>query len=153
MPSIPRLLAAVAISVAMPVLATGSQGTPDEALALVKRAVAFYKLNGQQKTMAALNDQQGDFIDRDLYVFVHDDQGIYYAIAPKPKFIGKNLSKVRDAKGKFIVQEQLDMLKSADSMWQEYHWENPVSKKIQLKKTYCEKVDQLHFCSGAYAVN
>lgn len=131
----------------------GSQGTPEEAHALVKKAVAYYKGNGQDKTMAALNDMNGDFVDRDLYVFVHDDKGVYYAIAPKQKFIGKNLSKVRDANGKFIVQEQMDVLKNQDSMWQEYHWENPVTRKIQLKKTYCEKVAQLQFCSGAYAAN
>jgi len=131
----------------------GSQGTPEEAHDLVKKAVAYYKAHDEKATMAALNDMNGDFVDRDLYVFVHDDKGVYYAIAPKQKFIGKNLSKVRDANGKFIVQEQLDVLKNQDSMWQEYHWENPVTKKIQLKKTYCEKVGQLQFCSGAYAAN
>lgn len=146
------LIAAIGLSFTMSASA-GSQGTPEEAHDLVKKAVEYYRANGQDKTMAALNDMNGDFVDRDLYVFVHDDKGIYYAIAPKQKFIGKNLSKVRDANGKFIVQEQIDVLKNQDSMWQEYHWENPVSKKIQLKKTYCEKVGSMQFCSGAYAAN
>lgn len=131
--------------------AANSQGTPDEAHALVKKAIAYFQENGQEKTMAALNDNNGEFVDRDLYVFVHDDQGVYYAIAPKPAFIGKNLSSVRDANGKFIVKEQIEKLKTADNMWQEYHWENPVTKKIALKKTYCEKLDTLQFCAGAYA--
>ena len=130
--------------------AAGERGTPDEAQALVKKAITFFKANGKDKTMAALNDAKGAFIDRDLYVFVHDDKGIYYAIAPKPAFIGKDMTSVRDANGKFIVKEQLEALKTANSMWQEYDWQNPVTNKIEHKKTYCEKLDALHFCSGAY---
>jgi cytochrome c len=131
--------------------AAGERGTPDEAKALVKKAISHFKANGKDKTMAALNDPKGAFIDRDLYVFVHDDKGIYYAIAPKPAFIGKDMTSVRDANGKFIVQEQLDVLKKQDSMWQEYDWQNPTNGKIEHKKTYCEKTGGFHFCSGAYS--
>lgn len=131
--------------------AAGERGTPEEAKALVGKAIAYFNTHGEAKALAALNDPTGEFIDRDLYVFVHDDQGIYYAIAPKPAFIGKNLSEVRDANGKYIVKEQLEKLKTADSMWQEYDWQNPVSGKIEHKKTYCEKVGKMQFCSGAYS--
>lgn len=146
------LLAVVGLACSASAFSAG-QGTPEEAHDLVVKAVAYYKANGETATMAALNDMNGEFVDRDLYVFVHDDKGVYYAIAPKQKFIGKNLSKIRDANGKFIVQEQIDRLATSDNMWQEYHWENPVSRKIQLKKTYCEKADSLQFCAGAYAAN
>lgn len=128
----------------------GERGTPDEAKALVKKAISFFKANGKDKAMAAFNDPKGAFIDRDLYVFVHDAQGIYFAIAPKPAFVGKDMTSVRDANGKFIVKEQIEALKSADSMWQEYDWQNPVNNKIEHKKTYCEKSGGFHFCSGAY---
>ena len=131
-------------------LAAGDRGTPEEAKALVKKAITFYKTNGKDKTMTALNDAKGAFVDRDLYVFVHDDKGIYYAIAPKPNFIGKDMTGVKDANGKLIVKEQIDALKTSNSMWQEYHWQNPVNQKIEPKKTYCEKHENLHFCSGAY---
>jgi signal transduction histidine kinase len=128
----------------------GERGTPDEAKTMVKTAITFFKANGKDKTMAALNDPKGAFIDRDLYVFVHDDKGIYYAIAPKPAFIGKDMSSVRDANGKFIVKEQLEALKTQESMWQEYDWQSPATGKIEHKKTYCEKSGGFHFCSGAY---
>lgn len=144
------LVSLLAVSVSSVALAAGERGTPDEAKSLVQKAVAFFKANGKDKTMAALNDPKGAFIDRDLYVFVHDDKGIYYAIAPKPAFIGKDMTGVKDANGKLIVQEQIDVLKTAPNMWQEYDWQNPVSGKIEHKKTYCEKLDTFHFCSGAY---
>ena len=147
------IFAALLLSSAMatPVLAAGERGAPEEAKSLVKKAIVHFKAQGQEKSMAALNDPKGAFIDRDLYVFVHDEEGIYYAIAPKPAFIGKNMSEVKDANGKYIVKEQIEKLKTADSMWQEYDWQNPVSGKIEHKKTYCEKVGKMQFCSGAYA--
>lgn len=130
--------------------AASDRGTPEEAKNLVKKAIGFYKANGKDKTFAALNDSKGAFIDRDLYVFVHDDKGIYFAIAPKLNFIGKDMTGVKDANGKLIVKEQVDTLKTANNMWQEYDWQNPVTGKIEHKKTYCEKHENFHFCSGAY---
>lgn len=144
------LTSLLALCVSSAALAAGDRGTPDEAMNLVKKAIAFYKANGKDKTMTALNEPKGAFIDRDLYVFVHDDKGIYYAIAVKPAFIGKDMTGVKDANGKLIVKEQIDTLKTAPSMWQEYDWQNPVNGKIEHKKTYCEKLDGFHFCSGAY---
>ncbi|MGE5492533.1 MAG: cache domain-containing protein [Actinomycetota bacterium] len=141
----------LSLAIGTPALAAGERGTPDEAKSLVKKAIAHFKAHGQEKTMAALNDPKGAFIDRDLYVFVHDDEGIYFAIAPKPTFIGKNMTEVKDANGKYIVKDQIEKLKTADSMWQEYDWQNPVTGKIEHKKTYCEKVGKMQFCSGAYA--
>lgn len=140
----------IVLALAPTAFAAGERGTPEEAKALVKKAIVFFKANGKDKAMAALNDPKGAFIDRDLYVFVHDDKGIYYAIAPKPGFIGKDLTGVKDANGKLIVKEQIDALKTANNIWQEYDWQNPVSGKIEHKKTYCEKVEALHFCAGAY---
>ena len=152
MKRISLLLCSLVVLAAVPsAFAAGERGTPDEAKALVKKAITFFKANGKDKTMGALNDPKGAFIDRDLYVFVHDDTGMYYAIAPKPAFVGKDMSSVRDANGKFIVKEQIEALKKADSIWQEYDWQSPVSGKIEHKKTYCEKADGFHFCSGAYA--
>lgn len=149
-----RLLTVVAAvilsSIAASAAVAGERGTPEEAKGLVKKAIAHFKANGQEKTMAALNDPKGAFIDRDLYVFVHDEGGIYYAIAPKPTFIGKNMSEIKDANGKYIVKEQIEKLKTADSLWQEYDWQNPVTGKIEHKKTYCEKAGKMQFCSGAY---
>jgi len=130
--------------------AASDRGTPEEAKNLVKKAIGFYKTNGKDKAFAALNDSKGAFVDRDLYVFVHDDKGVYFAIAPKPNFIGKDMTGVKDANGKLIVKEQVDALKTANNMWQEYDWQNPVTGKIEHKKTYCEKHENFHFCSGAY---
>lgn len=144
------LASILAVAMASSSFAASDRGTPDEAKNLVKKAIGFFKANGKDKTFAALNDTKGAFIDRDLYVFVHDDKGIYFAIAPKPNFIGKDMTGVKDANGKLIVKEQVDVLKTANNMWQEYDWQNPVTGKIEHKKTYCEKHENFHFCSGAY---
>jgi len=145
-----KLLAILAWLTTLPALAGGAKGTPGEAQALVKKAIGYYLSHGEQRTMATLNDLNGAFVEGDLYVFVHDDRGVYYAIAYNPGFIGKDLALMRDTKGKFIIKEQIEALKHADSMWHEYDWMDPVSHKIRHKKTYCEKVGRLQFCAGAY---
>lgn len=150
MNSATKLMIYIVLFISLPAMSIDEQGTPAQAHDLVKKAIRYFHSNGQQATMAALNDLEGEFIIDELYVYVYDQDGVYHAIAPKPVFIGKNLMNVRDAKGKPIVKEQLEKLQTANYMWQEYHWENPATKKIALKKTYCERVNTLLFCSGAY---
>jgi len=144
------LLLSLGWLVALPAIASGLNGTPEQAKALVKKAISYYHAYGEQHTMAALNDLNGAFIQGNLYVFVHDDHGIYYAMAHNPEFIGKDLALMRDTNGKFIIKEQLEALKHADSMWHEYDWMDPLSHTIRHKRTYCEKVGRLQFCAGAY---
>ena len=43
---------------------------PAEAEAMAKKAVDFYKANGKEKTIAALNDPKGEFIQGELYAFM-----------------------------------------------------------------------------------
>lgn len=147
---ISSLMISFSLALSIPSFATNQGGTPEDARTLVKKAIKHFHTHGKDSTMTALNDLNGNFIDRDLYVSVHNDSGIFYALAEKPRFIGKNLSHLRGAKGKFFVKAQIDALRTANTTWQEYYWVNPINRKIQLKKSYCEKVGSLHFCSSAY---
>ena len=36
------------------------------------------------------------------------------------------------------------------SFWQDYKFMNPVSKKIEPKQTYCERLEQTAVCAGIY---
>jgi hypothetical protein len=51
------------------------KGSKEEAVALAKKAVAFLKTNGPDKAFKEFNNPKGQFVDRDLYVFVGDMQG------------------------------------------------------------------------------
>jgi cytochrome c len=126
------------------------RGTPAEAEALVKKAVAFYKANGKDKAFAEFSNQKGQFIDRDLYIFAYDMTGKCVAHGQTARQVGKDLSDLTDADGKPFVKERIEIAKTKGKGWQNYKWSNPVTKKIEEKTAYIEKVDEYIIGSGAY---
>ena len=140
--------AALAAAVSLPSFAQ-ERATPEQAQALVKKAVAYYKANGREKSMAEFSNKKGQFIDKDLYVNVYDMQGNCLAHVNE-KQIGKNLYDLRDPDGKYIIRERVEALKTKDSGWQEYKYANPGNNKVEAKRMYFEKHDGLMFAAGAY---
>lgn len=128
----------------------GEHGTKDEAVALVHKVIAYYKANGKDKTFAEVNDKSGQFVDRDLYVWILDTNGTMMAHGANQRLIGKDLAQLRDVDGKFFAQELLTLAKSKKSGWVEYKWPDPVSKKVEDKTTYIEPFDGLGFAVGVY---
>jgi cytochrome c len=135
-------------------LATGAraseQGTADEAVAMVKKAIAFYKENGKDKTIAAVNSKQAQFVDRDLYIVIFDMQGKNLAHGVNPRMIGKDLIDIKDADNKPYMRERIDLIKSKGKGWQDYKFTNPVSQKIEPKSMYVERYEDLIFGCGIY---
>ena len=66
------------------------KGTPAEAEAMVKRAVAYIKANGTEKAYDEFTNGKS-FKDRDLYIIVYDLNGKNLAQGANPKLVGKNL--------------------------------------------------------------
>ena len=120
-----------------------------EAEAMVKKAIAFYKKNGKEKSMAEFIKNPGPFVDRDLYVTVYNPAGDALAHI-NPKMVGKNMMELRDADGKYHIRERMEASQKAPSGWQDFKFFNPVSKKIEPKRMYWEKHDNLVFACGAY---
>ena len=125
-------------------------GTAAEAEAMVKKAIASMKSNGKEATFAEINNPKGQFTDRDLYVFVYDMTGKCVAHGLNPKMIGKDLIEVRDADGKFFVKDRVEIAKTKGSGWQEYKFTDPLTKKIEPKKAYVEKYENLIVGCGIY---
>jgi cytochrome c len=131
-------------------VAQGKRGTPQEAEAMVKKAVAFVKANGKDKAFEAFNDQKGKFIDGDLYIFVYDLTGKCVSHGGNPKMIGKDLIDMKDADGKPFVKERVEIIKTKGKGWQNYKWTNPVTKTIEDKTVYIEKAEDVIVGCGAY---
>ena len=146
----------VAISVICFLLGTagvtfGAQfGTAAEAEAMVKKAVALIKSDGKDKAFAEINNPKGKFIDRDLYIFVYDMTGKCVAHGFNQKMIGKELIEMTDPDGKFYVKERIEIAKTKGKGWQDYKFTNPLSKKLEQKRAYIEKVDDLIVGCGIY---
>ena len=120
-----------------------------EAEAMVHKAIAYYKKNGKEKSMPEFMKNPGPFVDRDLYVTVYDMQANDLAHI-NPKMVGKNMMDLRDADGKYHIKERMEAAQKGTSGWQDFKFFNPVSKRIEPKRMYWEKYDNLVFACGAY---
>lgn len=125
-------------------------GTPAEAEAMVKNAVAEIKANGQDKAFAEFTNPKGKFVDRDLYITVYDMNGKCLSHGANPKMIGKDLIELRDPDGKFFIKDRVEIAKTKGGGWQDYKFNNPVTKKIEPKTMYFEKTGDIIVACGAY---
>ena len=128
----------------------GEFATKDEAVAMVKKGVAFIKKEGKDKGYAEITNKKGQFTDRDLYLVVYGLDGVVRAHGANEKMVAKNLIDLKDVDGKPFVKERVEMGKANATFWQDYKFSNPVSKKIEPKQMYCEKLDDTVVCGGVY---
>jgi cytochrome c len=128
----------------------GEFGTAAEAEALVKKAVTHIKADGKEKAFAEINNPKGKFIDRDLYIFVYDIKGVCVAHGFNQKMIGKDLSGMKDKDGKSYVKERIEIANTKGKGWQDYKFTDPVSKKIEQKSAYIERLEDLIIGCGIY---
>ena len=143
-------IAACVMALQIPAWAAADRGTAAEATALVQRAVEYLKANGPAKSYAIFNDTAGQFKDRDLYVFVMDMNGKMLSHGANAKLIGKDLSNLKDSDDKLFIKTMLDVAKTKGKGWVDYKWPHPVTKAIEPKSTYVEKVDDLIVGCGIY---
>ncbi len=145
------LVAVTAVLVGLSASAWGAeQATKDEAVAMVKKAVAVVKSDGAEKAYAAFVDKGGKFVDRDLYVVVYGLNGVVLAHGANAKLIGKDLSDAQDVDGKYYVKERVALANKQADFWQDYKFVNPVSKKVEPKQMYCQRLNETAVCAGIY---
>jgi cytochrome c len=126
------------------------KGTAKEAQDLVEKAIAYYKANGKDKAFAAINEPKGQFTKKDLYVFVFDLNTVCLAHGANKALIGKNLKELKDSKGRQFMSEMTEGAKTKGKGWVDYHWTNPVSKKIEAKSSYYVRDGDIFFGCGIY---
>jgi cytochrome c len=144
------LIATLLGATALVASAKDGNATSAEATAMVKKGVAFIKASGKDKGYAEISNKGGQFIDRDLYLTVYGMDGTVRAHGANEKMIGKNLIDLKDVDGKAFVKERIELASAKGTFWQDYKFTNPVSKKIEPKSMYCEKLDDAIVCGGIY---
>lgn len=144
------IAALLALALAAPPALAEGNATKDEAVAMVKKGIAFIRSNGNDKGWAEISTKGGRFSDRDLYLVVYGLDGVVRAHGANEKMIGKNLIELKDVDGKPFVKERVELAQSKGTFWQDYKFTNPVSKKIEPKQMYCEKLDDTAVCGGIY---
>jgi signal transduction histidine kinase len=147
------LLSALALSAGLAgpsAWAAAGGATEADAVAMVKKGVAFIKANGKEKGYAEITSKEGQFRHEDLYLVVYGLDGTVHAHGANAKMVGKNLIEMKDMDGKPFVKERVELGKSKANFWQDYKFSNPETKKIEPKSMYCERQDDTVVCGGIY---
>ena len=133
-----------------PARASAEFASKDEAVAMVKKGVAFIKASGKDKAYAEITNKKGSFTDRDLYLVVYGLDGTVFAHGANEKQVGRNLIELKDIDGKLFVKERVELAQKQPTFWQEYKFTDPVTRKVEPKEMYCERLDDAVVCGGIY---
>lgn len=145
------LLAAASFALPVqPTFAADDRAKPEEAKALLGKALAHIKAVGKDKAYADFMTKPGPWVDRDLYITVFDMTGKTLAHGSIPKLVGKDNINLQDANGKFHIKERMEIAKTKGKGQQEFAFLNPVSKQIEPKLMYFERQDDIVVACGAY---
>ena len=121
-------------------------GTPEEAKAMLEKAVAAVKEN-KAKALDMFNKGEGGFKDRDLYVYcANASDGILTA---HPTLKGKHLQEIVGKKGAPVGKTQMENATEGTIKETTYWWPRPGSDKPLEKTTFYTRAgDQI--CAVGY---
>jgi len=131
--------------------ALAAPATKDEAMTMVKGAIASIKKDGPDAAYAEISNRSGKFVDRDLYVVVYGLDGHVLAHGANAALIGTDQSAAKNADGKLFVKERIELANKQPAFWHAYKYKNPVTGKIEPKQTYCERYEDTTVCAGVYS--
>jgi methyl-accepting chemotaxis protein len=125
------------------------QGSADEALALVKKAMALVRQRGNS-ALGEITANASEWTDRDMYVFAFDRRGVYQAFGGNPAKCGTSVREVRGVNGDKLVADAFERAAQGGG-WVDYTFVNPANGQTAWKTSYVEPVsDDLIVGCGVY---
>lgn len=121
-----------------------------EAIAMVQRAAAHVRKQGQAAAFADFSKPAPEFKNRDLYINVIDMRGNTLAHGENNKLIGRQLIDLKDANGKPFIRAFIDLAGSSGHGWVDYQWANPVTGVLEEKATYVQRAGDIVIGCGIY---
>ncbi len=139
-------------TVALFQLGAAEHGSADDAIDMVRRGVEFVRANGKEALLEDVGRlAKGQFVDRDLYLSVYDlETGTVLGHGANLRVIGLTADKVKDVDGKYFTKDMVAVARGAGSGWVDYKWAHPLTKEIQLKSAYLERVGDMFVACGYY---
>lgn len=126
------------------------QGTADEAFDFTVRAQALVDSIGFEAASEVFHDPQGGFVDRDLYVFVFDRQGVYRVMGADRNRIGSSLFDAAGVDAQQLLDDAWHRCAQGGG-WVEYNIVNPATGDVKGKSSYVLPLtDDLLIGCGAY---
>ena len=132
------------------VQAAGTEKADSQAaIALLEKALAYYHDNGD-KAFAAFS-RQGEFVDKDRYVFVLDTNGVMLASGgPSAALIGRDVSTVLGPDLQKTFKDALKVPEGNGIQQADYRWQNWADGKVERKHVYYQRVGQRILAVGYY---
>ena len=121
-----------------------------EAVSLVKKVGVYLKENGKAQTVAEINKPFGRFSNRELYIFLVDQNNVMVANGAVTQLVNQNVYDLQDVDGKYMIREMLAAAKEKGYGWVTYKWPNPINHQTQTKVTYFEKQGDVIIACGYY---
>jgi len=143
------LLLCLAQAIAVPA-AADNYATKDEAVALVKQAIARVAAVGMDQAKSEFMDHKGKFVDRDLYLVIVDMQGVRVVHGQNPKLVGKTYFDAVDVNGKEYGKDVEQIAAGPGTGWVSFMFKDPVSGKILPKENFVEKREDYIYLAGVY---
>lgn len=119
------------------------------ARALLEKALAYYHDNGD-KALAVFS-RQGEFVDKDRYVFVVDTKGVMLASGgPSAALIGRDVSEVLGPDLRKAFKDALKTPEASGIQQAEYRWQNWADGRVERKHVYFQRVGERILAVGYY---
>lgn len=125
------------------------QGSAEEAVDLVDRAVAHRQRTSRDAFLRDITEPANGFHDRDMYVFVLDQNGTYVAFGGNKSKVGTRVQDIAGIDGNGLLEAIIDQA-SREPGWVEYDINNPATGKVQAKMSYVQQVDEVFVGCGVY---
>jgi hypothetical protein len=130
-------------------VAAAERGTPEEARAMVERAIALFDSAGPEAALEAFNAPDPAFRDRDLYIFVVGPDGTVVGHAFDSGRLGLEVRTVKDSAGKPYGQQILDDA-TAEGVWIDYLRTDPETGEERHKSSWVKRHAGYIFGVGVY---
>lgn len=116
------------------------QGSADEAIAMVQRGQAHVQQLGREAAFADFHKAGGEFIDRDLYLFAFNREGLYVVCGAKPANVGQPYSVTPGLDKEFIPR--IWAAADAGGGWVRYEVINPLTDAVMPKESFVVALDE-----------
>jgi len=122
----------------------------EQAVALVKKAVAQVLKEGSSQACRDFEDPGGEFIFGDFYVYAIDFNGIRQASGADPSSTGEDILDLKDADGRPCIRDIIHIVRTRGKGWYDYKWLHPHTRTVEMKSVYFEAVDGMIIICGIY---
>jgi signal transduction histidine kinase len=140
-------------SVAALALATAGvaaeMGTPEEAQAMLERAVDAIK-SDRDAALEAITAGDPQFKDRDLYVFCGGEDGAFSAHGANAQLVGQDMRALKDKADQPLGEKIYEAGVEGEMNTVEYMWPRPGETEPSQKVSYVTKVEDQTCGVGYY---